>query len=125
MTRLRVVLMTIGFAIMTTAWSADRHDHDPRHGGVVTETKSGDYELVAKRDVIQLYYRGHDKVNSLDGATAAVTLLTGGEKTAVTLTPAGAKLEANGTFNVRAGTTVVAVVTRSGKPAQSVRFVIK
>ncbi|MFM9888878.1 MAG: hypothetical protein ACKVQT_38130 [Burkholderiales bacterium] len=127
MMRMRSVVMAIGLAITGVAWSADKHGHShaPQHGGVVTETKTGDFELVAERQMIQLYIRSHSPGATIDGVTAKVTLLTGGEKTEATLTPAGNKLEAKGTFNIGKGTTVVAVITRAGTPTQSVRFVIK
>ena len=55
---------------------------------------------------------------------AKVTLLTGTEKQEVELKPAGDKLEATGSFKVRAGTKAVAVVTVAGKPATA-RFTLK
>jgi hypothetical protein len=122
-----IFCLLLGMTIAGGAWSADKpvHSHAPRHGGVVTEAKDADYELVAKSDVIRLYVRGHDGSSDVKGASAKLTLLTGTEKSEVTLAPDGDKLEAKGAFKIASGTKIVAVVTRSGKSAQSVRFAIK
>ena len=69
--------------------------------------------------------RGHGKPADVSKASARLTLLSGTEKQAVELTPAGDKLEAAGTFKVGPGTKVVALVTVAGKPAGTVRFALK
>jgi hypothetical protein len=107
------------------AQAAGNHDHSPKFGGVVVETKAGDFEIVAKPDVIQVYVSDHGKAVKLDGAQAKVTLLNGADKTEANLAPAGDKLEAKGTFKVSKGTKGVAVVTLAGKPAATARFEIK
>ena len=122
---IRSLVFAIGVVVAASAWGAGGHSHAPQHGGVVTESKEADYELVAKPDVIQLYIRHHDKTVDIKGASAKVTFLTGNEKSEVALAPAGNKLEARGSFKVGAGTKAVAVVSRSGKPVQAVRFVVK
>ena len=69
-------LISTTFALMFMAsgsvFAADKHDHGhedkPLHGGLVTEIKDVDYELVAKPDVLQLYVRDHGK--PVDGACA-------------------------------------------------------
>ena len=65
------------------------HEHQSLHGGIVTEAKDMDFELVAKPDQIALHVRDHGKPASAKGATAKLTLLNGAEKTSVTLSPAG------------------------------------
>lgn len=101
------------------------HGHDPKFGGVVVETKAGDFEIVAKPDTLQIYVSDHGKPMKLDGAKAKVTLLNGTEKTDVELAPAGDKLEAKGVFKVARGTKGIAVVTLSGKPPATARFQVK
>lgn len=112
-------------ASAATAQAAGNHDHSPKFGGVVVETKAGDFEIVAKREVLQIYVSDHGKPMKLDGAKAKVTLLNGTEKTEAELAPAGDKLEARGAFKVAKGTKGIAVVTLSGKPPATARFEIK
>ncbi|NBD20100.1 hypothetical protein GTZ97_05370 [Aquabacterium fontiphilum] len=102
------------------------HEHQSLHGGIVTEAKDMDFELVAKPDQIALHVRDHGKPASAKGATAKLTLLNGTEKTSVTLSPAGdAHLQAKGSFAIKSGTKVVALVTLAGKKPINVRFAIK
>ncbi len=109
----------------TAATAAGTHEHTPKHGGVVAETKDMDYELVAKPDVITLHVRAHGKAPDISQASAKLTLLSGKEKSEVTLAPAGDKLQAKGNFQVAAGTKVVAVVTWAGKAPATARFTVK
>jgi hypothetical protein len=101
------------------------HGHDPKFGGVVVETKAGDFEIVAKPDTLQIYISDHGKPMKLDGAKARVTLLNGTEKSEAELMPVGDKLEAKGAFKVAKGTKGIAVVTLAGKPPASARFQVK
>ena len=112
-------------AFSGASFAGGKHDHSPKHGGIVVESKHMDYEIVAKPDVIQVYLRDHDKPMKVDGAKAKITLLNGAEKTEVELMPAGDKLEAKGAFKVAKGTKGVALITLAGKSAASVRFEVK
>jgi hypothetical protein len=118
------IAAAIALVLASTAHASGAHDHSPKHGGVVTEVKDMDYELVAKSSVVQLYLRDHGKKVDIAKATAKVTLLTGAEKQEVELKPAGDKLEATGSFRVGPGTKAVAVVTVNGKPSTA-RFTLK
>jgi hypothetical protein len=120
-----LVLLAVCTALSASVWAGAGHSHDPKHGGVVVETKAGDFEIVAKPDAIHIYVSDHGKVMKLDGAKAKVTLLNGTEKTEVELAPAGDKLEAKGAFKVAKGTKGIAVVTLAGKPAATARFDVK
>ncbi|MDH1507991.1 hypothetical protein, partial [Aeromonas caviae] len=93
-------------------------------GGLVTEIKDMDYELVAKPDVLQLYVRDHGKPVDVSRATAKITLLSGSDKQEIDLKPSGDKLEAKGSFKVAPGTKVVAQVNLASKAATA-RFVLK
>ena len=118
--------MLVSASAMAHGEHKDNDDHKPQYGGVLKEVKGKQYELVAKSDNIALYVDDHGKKVDTKGATAKLTLLSGNEKTEVALSPAGEnKLEAKGSFKVTSGTKAVAVVTLAGKPAQSVRFVLK
>jgi hypothetical protein len=125
-TRFHLAAVTVALALTLAgpAHAAGEHDHSPKHGGVVTETKEMDMELVAKPTVVQLYLRGHGNKIDVSKASAKLTLLTGTEKQDVTLQPAGDKLEASGSFKVGPGTKAVAVVTVGGKAATA-RFAVK
>lgn len=108
------------------ALAAGEDHHKPQYGGIVVEGKQADFELVAKRDVLQLYLSDHGKKMDHSKASAKVTLLAGKDKQEVTLAPAGTdKLEAKGRFKVAAGTKVVAVVTNAGKSVGTARFEIR
>jgi hypothetical protein len=99
--------------------------HVAQHGGIFTEGREADYELVAKPDRLQLYVTDHGKPMDLSKASAKLTLLVGKDKQDVELKPAGNKLEAAGSFKVPAGTKVVAVVANNGKPLGTARFTLK
>ncbi len=117
--------LTAAFAAQAAGGKHDHaHDHAPKHGGVVVEVKDMDYELVARPTAIQLYLRDHGKGVDLSKASARLTLLTGSEKQAVELKPAGDRLEATGSFKVGPGSKAVVVVTVAGKPATA-RFTLK
>ena len=101
-------------------------DVEPKHGGVVAVVKDIDYELVAKPDTVTIYVEDHGKSVDTKAATAKVTILTDGQKSEASLTPAGDnKLEAKGKFDAKDGTKVIAIITFAGKPASTVRFEIK
>lgn len=125
-------LISTTFALMLMAsgvvFAADKHAHGhedkPLHGGLITEIKDVDYELVAKPDVLQLYVRDHGKPVDVSKATAKITLLSGSDKQEVELKPSADRLEAKGSFKVTPGTKVVAQVNRASKAATA-RFVLK
>jgi hypothetical protein len=118
------VAAAIAVLLAGPAHADGKHDHNPRHGGVVAEGRDMDYELVAKPTVVQLHLRGHGQKVDVAKASAKLTLLTGTEKQEVELKPAGDKLEAHGSYKLAPGTKAVAVVTVGGKPATA-RFVLK
>jgi hypothetical protein len=100
------------------------HEHKPLHGGIVTEVKDMDFELVAKTDSIQLYLRDHGKPVDVSKASAKLTLLSGSQTQEVNLQADSDKLSAKGSFSISSGTKVVAQVNYAGK-AINARFVLK
>ena len=124
---LRSLLLAASLVIITGTALAhgDDHAHTPLHGGVVTEVKDMDYELVAKPDVVQLYVRDHGKPADVTKASAKLTLLAGTDKQDVELKPAGDRLEATGSFKTAAGTKAVVVLRMDGKPASTARFTLR
>ncbi|MBC7918524.1 MAG: hypothetical protein H7Y28_12025 [Rhodoferax sp.] len=107
------------------ALAAGDHGHAPKNGGIVVETKAGDFEIVAKPDLLQIYFSDHGKPAQLEGAKAKITLLNGTEKSEAELAPAGNKMEAKGSFKVAKGTKGIAVLTLSGKSPATARFEVK
>lgn len=121
--------IAIMLAVFTLAASAVAHadgDHHPKYGGVVAVVKDVQYELVTKPDSIAVFIEDHGKKIDTKGATAKLILLTGGDKTEITLVPVGENgLEAKGAFKVTTGTKAVATITLAGKPAINARYEIK
>ena len=123
-TKFLASIVFAAFAVGPVMASGD-HGHAPKNGGIVVETKSGDFEIVAKPDLLQIFISDHGKPVSLEGAKAKVTLLNGAEKSEAELLPAGNKMEAKGSFKVAKGTKGIAVLTLAGKPPATARFEVK
>ncbi len=126
----KIISLTIALGLITSplAFAAGGHgdDHKPKFGGIVSEGKAFDAELVAKPDLITVYLSDHGKPMSAKGAKGKITLLSGTEKVEADLASTGdTKLEAKGKFNVAAGTKAVVVITPEGKSASTLRFTIK
>ena len=120
------LLAAFVFSMSGLAFAASGHDHEhnPLHGGIVSEVKDVDYELVAKPDLIQLYLRDHGKPVDVSKSNAKLTILVGADKQEVELKPAGQQLEATGSFKL-ANSKIVALVIVPGKAPTTVRFVLK
>ncbi len=118
------ITLTAGLALSMAAWAGGAHDHTPKHGGVVVETKDWDVELLVKPDVARVYLRGHGQASDMSKASGNLTLLTGKEKQDIELKPMGEKLEASGSFKTAPGTKAVVVMMINGKPVTA-RFVLK
>ena len=122
------LLSAVSLCISGLAFAAGGHDHGhehkPLHGGVVSEVKDMDYELVAKPDLIQLHLRDHGKPVDVSKSNAKLTILVGTDKQEVELKPAGQQLEAAGSFKF-ANSKIVALVSVPGKAPATVRFVLK
>jgi hypothetical protein len=123
------LLFAFSLGASVSAFAAEGHDHahehKPLHGGVVVEANHMDYELVARPDKLQLYLRDHGKPVAVTQASAKVTLLAGKEKQEAMLKPAGDSLAATGAFKTPPGAKAVALVQAPGKPAATVRFVLR
>lgn len=130
MKRIISIYLSLALFAAAFAYAGSEHshgdEHHPQYGGVVAELNAVQYELVAKPDSIAIFVEDHGKKVDTRNATAKLTLLNGSEKTVLDLTPAGEnKLEAKGSFKLDKYSKAVAVVTLSGKPAKSVRFIFK
>ncbi|CAN5709031.1 hypothetical protein BH09PSE5_BH09PSE5_44660 [soil metagenome] len=134
MKNVNVVVRRVGAAILLSACTGiahaagEPHGHShqtkPLHGGVLVLAKDVEYELVVAPTLVQLYLSDHGKPIDISKATAKLTLLAASEKQEVTLTPAGDKLEAAGSFKVGAGVKAVVAVSGAGK-ASAARFTLK
>ena len=127
-TKILFAALLIAVSGATVAGGKGEHSHEqkPLHGGLVVEASDLAFELVAKSDVITVHVRDHGKVASVKGATGKLTMLSGGTKSEATLAPVGDdKLEARGSFQVAAGTKIVATINLNGKKPINVRFAIK
>jgi hypothetical protein len=122
------LLAAFAFSMSGLAFAAGGHElghvHKPLHGGVVSEVKDMDYELVAKPHLIQLHLRDHGKPVDVSKSNAKLTILIGADKQEVELKPAGQQLEATGSFKL-ANSKIVAFVSVPGKALATVRFVLK
>lgn len=120
-TKLLVAAATV--TVSTTVLAGG--DLKSKYGGQVQEVSEIQYEVVAKPDSIAIYVEDHGKKVDTKGATAKVSLLNGVDKSEATLAPVGEnKLEAKGSFNVKSGTKVTAVVVLAGKGAKTLRVFV-
>ena len=117
-----------------TAWAhtdeyLDTQQHP--HGGQMRMAGAWHFELVVARDhkvakegPITVYVTDHaDAPVSTTGATGSVTLLSGKEKSTLTLTPDGSnRLKGSGKYASTPDLKAVVSVTLAGKPAEQARF---
>lgn len=122
------LLAAFAFSLSGLAFAAGGHEHGhehkPLHGGVVSEVKDMDYELVAKPELIQLFVRDHGKPADISKGSAKLTVLSGNQKQEISLLPDGDRFLAKGIFAITPGAKAVAQVSLDG-PAVTVRFVLK
>ena len=117
-------------ALSVVAGLASAHEDAPmlaQHAGVVTEAASGNNaELSAAGGMLMVYLRNHDGVDiASQGATAEVTVLSGGKKQVLALQPSGGNsLMAAETFSAVAGSKAMLKLTLPGQAAEHYRFVL-
>ncbi|MGA0572770.1 hypothetical protein ACO2Q9_18800 [Variovorax sp. VNK109] len=123
----RLISLATAGALIAFAGPVFAHgdSHAAKHGGIVVETKTLDFEVVAKPEAVVVYVSDHGKDVALAGAKGKVTLLNGTEKSEADLVVAGDRLEARGPFKVAKGTKGIASVTLAGKAAATARFEVK
>jgi hypothetical protein len=128
---LRVQKIALAILLATCVpLSATAHEsHDkPSFGGIVTDAKELQLELVLKTNTVALHISDHGKPIDLKGATARITLLSGAEKTEINLLATVGKFEGkatNGNLPTQKGVKAVAVVTLAGKAPLTARFEVK
>jgi len=109
------------------ALAQHKHDHKPKHGGVIREAGGFVYELVAKPTEIVVHVTDEaDKPVSVRGSTAKVTLIDSGARVEVPLAAGTANRHAAaGTFPVRPGMSALLDVAVGGKPVAKLRYTLK
>ena len=128
----RLVVPCLALAAMALLPSAPalaqhKHDHKPKHGGVVKEVGGFVYELVATPAQIVVHVTDEaDKPVPVRGSTAKVTLIDSGTRLEVPLA-AGTdnRHSASGTFPVKPGMSALLDVAVGGKPVAKLRYTLK
>lgn len=123
----RRLLAVLALALVRPAFAQHRHDHKPKHGGLIKETGGLVYELVVTPTEIGVWVSDEgNKPTPTQGSTATVTLIDSGSRTPVPLAPAGTnKLAAAGNFMVKPGMSVLLEVFIGGKPIGKLRYTLK
>ena len=109
------------------ALAQHKHDHKPKHGGVIREAGGFVYELVAKPTEIVVHVTDEaDKPVPVRGSTATVTLIDSGTRVEVPLA-AGTdnRHAAAGTFPVKPGMSALLDVAVGGKSVAKLRYTLK
>ncbi len=123
------VLFALWSLVMATAASAQhRHDHKPKHGGLIREENGFVFELrVLPKEIVVWVTDESDKPVPTGGSTATVTLIPDATLRAeVKLAPAGDnRLRATGDFAVKPGSGALLEVAVGGKPVAKLRYVLK
>jgi hypothetical protein len=109
------------------ALAQHKHDHKPKHGGVIREAGGFVYELVARPTEIVVHVTDEaDKPVPVRGSTAAVTLIDSGSRVEVPLSAGPENRHAaTGTFPVRPGMSALLDVAVGGKPVAKLRYTLK
>lgn len=83
----------------------------PLAGGVVVAVDGVVFELVAAANRLELYVRARDKPIDVFEIEATVTLISGKSRQTVQLEPGDDRLEAIGSFGIRAGHRALAAIS--------------
>ena len=119
-------LLLLIFASATTDVAVAHGGTQPEHGGIVQLVGDMSFELVPAADHVELWVEDDgDEVNSAELA-AKLTVVDGGAKSEVALTPAGGnKFEAKG-VKIAKGAKVTALLTLKDKQSRiAANFTIK
>lgn len=126
-----IFALALGITFSLSSLAADshghQHEHQPRHGGIVSEVGENNYELVARADSLTLHVADHDgKPVATQGARAEVVLHGGSGKIAVPLQPAGEnRMTAQGSYKVGVGVRAALKVTLPGRAETRATFRLK
>lgn len=119
---LSIVALGLSFAIAQPVLA---HGEKPRHGGVVSEAKDLNFELVNQNGNAVIYILDHGQPVDTAKASGKLTVLNGSEKTEADLQPAGEnRLASTGKISLGKGAKAIASLTL-GQNKVSVRFAVK
>lgn len=119
---MNVVALGLTFALVQPVLS---HEEKPRHGGVVSEAKDLNFELVNQNGSAVIYILDHGQPVDTAKASGKLTVLNGSEKTEIDLQPAGEnRLTSAGKVSLGKGAKAIASLTL-GEMKVSVRFAVK
>jgi hypothetical protein len=120
-----VSAMLIGLSLVV-AQPVLAHGEKPRHGGVMSEAKDLNFELVAENGKAALYILDHGAPLPSGNVVGKLTVMNGSEKSEVDLQPAGEnKLISTSDVKLSKGSKVIASVTLADKKNVGVRFSVK
>ena len=129
MTVARVLLAFCAMLMpLDSALAQHKHDHKPKHGGIIKEENGFVYELkVAPKEITVWVTDEGNKPVPTTGSTAKVTLIPDATLRAeVPLAPAGDnRFHAAGEFAIKPGSSALLDVTVGGKPVAKLRYVLK
>lgn len=125
MLRQLLIALVLGLTLTFNAYSETNHSHGAKHGGLVVPTTGHhNAELVASDGLLQVYLTDHDGgPEDVKDAKATATVLSGGQKTQVTLGPdKGNLLKGAGDFKAGPGTVIVITLTMPDHKPEQARF---
>lgn len=124
---MKKLISTLTLALFISAGIPSAMAHmnhgQPQYGGVVGEAVEAQFELVAKDDKVTVYASLHGSALDTAGATGKLTVLSGSNKTELTLKPAGDnRMESKG--KIASGAKVLIQIQLAGKKSLQARVVM-
>ena len=122
MTKYTALILGTLLTLASPAVAEGEHSHAGKHGGKVVESGHHHLEVVTKDGSIEVYVAGEDgKPEDVKDAKANATVLSGGQKEQIVLSPDPSNtLKGTGSFKAAKGTTIVVTLTMPGhKPEQA------
>lgn len=119
---LNALVLGLSFVLVPPAMS---HGEKPRHGGVVSQAKDLNFEMVNQNGKAVIYILDHGLPVDTSEASGKLTTLNGSEKTETNLQPAGEnRLASVNSVSLDKGAKAIASLTL-GQKKVSVRFAVK
>ncbi|MFO1284116.1 MAG: hypothetical protein U1F51_16940 [Burkholderiales bacterium] len=124
---LALVLVVAGGCVAAPAVAQHRHDHKPKHGGLVREANDFVYELTVTPTAITVWVTDEsDRPVATAGSSATLVLIDSGQRVEVVLAPAGDnRFAASGAWKFRAGTGALLEVGVGGRTVAKLRYTLR
>lgn len=124
---LALILAVAGGFVAAPAAAQHRHDHKPKHGGLVREANDFVYELKATPTAITVWVTDEsDRPVATTGSSATLALVDSGQRVEVALAPAGDnRLAAAGAWSLRAGMVAMLDVSVGGRSVAKLRYTLR